>query len=49
MKEKEEKVLGHIVWLLKEVQKPVEASRSGDIKRVRSCGKVVLECGPRIE
>ena len=32
---KVEKVLGHIVWLLEEAQKPVEASQSG-VKRVKS-------------
>jgi hypothetical protein len=32
---KVEKVLGHIVWILEEAQKPVEASQSG-VKRVKS-------------
>ncbi|CAG8784363.1 3446_t:CDS:2 [Racocetra persica] len=41
MKEKTEKVLGHIVWLLEEAQKPVERSQGGDqesreIKKQRS-------------
>ncbi|PKC65407.1 hypothetical protein RhiirA1_442305 [Rhizophagus irregularis] len=40
MQIKVEKVLGHIVWLLEEAQKPVEASQSGEgsreIKRVKS-------------
>ncbi|CAG8736236.1 14549_t:CDS:1, partial [Funneliformis caledonium] len=30
MKEKAEKVLGHIIWLLEEAQKPMEDSRSED-------------------
>jgi hypothetical protein len=34
------KVLSHIVWLLEEAQKPVEASQSG-VKRVRSTGNLI--------
>jgi len=40
------KVLRHIVWLLEEAQKPVEAPQNG-VKRVRStgnlCQKIELE------
>ena len=36
---KVEKVLGHIVWLLEEAQKPVEASQSGE-KRVKSLSNI---------
>jgi hypothetical protein len=36
---KVEKVLGHIVWLLEEAQKPVEASQGG-VKRVKSTGNL---------
>jgi hypothetical protein len=32
---KVEKVLGIIVWLLKEAQKPVEASQSGEQSRIK--------------
>ena len=45
MKDKAIKVLGHILWLLEEAQKPVEASQTG-VKRVRSmqsCKKIELE------
>ena len=35
MRVKAAKVLGHIIWLLEEVQKPAEASQSG-VKRVKS-------------
>jgi len=40
MKDKAIKVLGYILWLLEEAQKPVEVSRSGEreMKRVRSTG-----------
>ncbi|EXX70886.1 hypothetical protein RirG_083340 [Rhizophagus irregularis DAOM 197198w] len=42
---KVEKVLGHIVWLLEEAQKPMEASQSGEgsreIKRSKSLSKIV--------
>ena len=37
MKDKAEKVLGHIIWLLEEAQKPVKAlEESREIKRVKS-------------
>ena len=37
MKDMAEKVLGHILWLLEEAQKPVKAlEESREIKRVRS-------------
>ncbi|RIA79214.1 hypothetical protein C1645_746052 [Glomus cerebriforme] len=37
MKDKAEKVLGHIIWLLKEARKPVKAlEESREIKRARS-------------
>ena len=37
MKDMAEKVLGYILWLLEEVQKPVKAlEESREIKRVRS-------------
>ncbi|EXX53544.1 uncharacterized protein OCT59_011977 [Rhizophagus irregularis] len=36
---KVEKILGHIVWLLEEAQKPVEASQSG-VKRVKSLSNI---------
>ena len=39
MRDKAEKVLRHIVWLLEEAQKPVEASQSG-VKRVRLTGNL---------
>ena len=39
---KVEKVLGHIVWLLEEAQKPVDASQSG-VKRVRSTGDLAIK------
>ncbi|RIA91416.1 hypothetical protein C1645_805231 [Glomus cerebriforme] len=35
MKDMAEKVLGHIIWLLEEAQKPMEASQSR-VKRVKS-------------
>ncbi len=35
MNDMAEKVLGHIIWLLEEAQKQMEASQSG-VKRVRS-------------
>jgi hypothetical protein len=41
---KVEKVLGHIVWLLEEAQKPVNDSQSGEksrvIKKHRSLGNL---------
>ena len=39
---KVEKVLGHIVWLLEEAQKPVDASQNG-VKRVRSTGDLAIK------
>ena len=36
------KVLCHIVWLLEEAQKPVDASQSG-VKRVRSTGDLAIK------
>ena len=39
---KVKKVLGHIVWLLEEAQKPVDASQSG-VKRVRSTGDLAIK------
>jgi hypothetical protein len=37
MREKAEKVLDHIIWLLEEKQEPMEASQSREgIKRIRS-------------
>jgi hypothetical protein len=36
---KVEKVLGHIVWLLEEAQKPAETSQGG-VKRVKSTGNL---------
>src|SRR5688572_33342249 len=41
---KVEKVLGIIVWLLKEAQKPVEASQSGEqsrVKKVKSSSNLI--------
>ncbi|CAB4440899.1 unnamed protein product [Rhizophagus irregularis] len=44
LQDKVEKVLGHIVWLLEEAQKPMEASQSGEgsreIKRSKSLSKI---------
>ena len=39
LQDKVEKVLGHIVWLLEEAQKPVEASQS-EVKRINSTGSL---------
>jgi hypothetical protein len=39
MNDKAEKILGHIIWLLEEAQKPVKTwDESREIKRVRSIG-----------
>ena len=42
MQDMVEEVLSRIVWLLKEAQKPVEASQSG-VKRVRSTGDLAIK------
>ncbi|GET54323.1 hypothetical protein GLOIN_2v1774909 [Rhizophagus irregularis DAOM 181602=DAOM 197198] len=43
MKDKADKVLGHIIWLLGEAQKPVETSQESRMKRVKSTGKEIME------
>jgi hypothetical protein len=51
MKDKAEKVLGHIIWLMEEAQKPVEVPQSvkREIKRVRSSSNMGKTIALRIE